>query len=145
MKRSSTMRYVYGLGLIVAAIGFILPIISVNLLVTTANYNGFQLANSLKVLPQICLYVLFGLFCIGGIIAFIPKFKKYDSIVFLLILADIVAVVLYFIIGKSGGILGDLIGKSIKSIIFDILGVGAWILLIGFIVAIVGFILKPKR
>ena len=145
MKRSSTMRYVYGLGLIVAAIGFILPIISVNLLVTTANYNGFQLANSLKVLPQICLYILFGLFCIGGIIAFIPKFKKYDSIVFLLILADIVAVVLYFIIGKSGGILGDLIGKSIKSIIFDILGVGAWILLIGFIVAIVGFILKPKR
>ena len=100
-----------------------------------------------KVLPQICLYILFGLFCIGGIIAFIPKFKKYDSIVFLLILVDIVAVVLYFVIGKSGGssVLGDLFGSSIKKLIMDLLGVGAWILLIGFIVAIVGFILKPKR
>ena len=144
MKRSSTMRYVYGLGLIVAAIGFILPIIDAGIFGTM---NGFDLANSLKVLPQICLYVLFGLFCVGGIIAFIPKFKKYDSLAFLLIIIDIVAIVLYFIIGNSGGssALGDLFGSSIRKLIMDLLGVGAWILLVGFIVAIVGFILKPKR
>ena len=144
MKRSSAMRYVYGLGLIVAAIGFVLPIVDIGIFGTL---NGFDVANTLKVLPQICLYVLFGLFCIGGIIAFVPKCKKYDSLAFLLIIVDIVAIVLYFVIGNSGGssVIGELFGSSIKKLIMDLLGVGAWILLIGFIVAIVGFILKPKR
>ncbi len=148
MKKSSVMRYVYGIGLIVAAIGFALPIIDLGLL---GSYNGFQIANGLKTLPQICVYVLFALFCIGGILAFVPKTSKYDAIVFLLILIDIVAVVLYFVIGKSGGNsgifanIGAAIGKGIAKFIFNSLAAGAWIFIIGFVVAIVGFILKPKR
>lgn len=134
--KKSTLRYVYGVGLIAAAIGFCLPL--VNLLFTSA--NGFQIANSLNTLPQICLYVLFGLFCVGGIIAFIPKFKKYDTIAFGLIILDIVGMIIYFTAGKSGGsgILGDLFGD----LVFDLLEPGAWILLIGFVVALVAFILK---
>ena len=151
MKQSSVLRYVYGLGLIAAAIGFALPLISINLLVTTADYNGFQMANSLKTLPQICVYVLFALFCIGGIMAFVPKTTKFDLLVFALIVIDIVVVIVYFVGGKAGGSsgifaeIGAAIGKGVAKFVFNNLGVGAWIFAIGFVVALVAFILKPKR
>lgn len=144
MRRSSVMRYVYGVALIAAAIGFALPIIDAGLL---GSYNGFQLGKMLGTVPQICFYVMFALFCIGGIIAFVPKTTKYDLLFFCLIIIDIVSMVIYFLAGKKGGssALWNIFGESITKLIFNLLQPGAWIFAIGFVVAIVAFILKPKR
>lgn len=142
MRRSTVMQYVYGLGLILAAIGFVMPVIDLGLF--GGKFNGFQIANFIGKMPQVCLYVLFGLFCIGGIVAFVPKMRKIDLLVFLLIIIDIVAMVFSFTGGKSGGssLIGDLFGDSIAKLVLDLMQPGAWILIIGFVLALVAFILK---
>ncbi|MCR4939743.1 MAG: hypothetical protein K5930_06500 [Treponemataceae bacterium] len=141
MKRNSVMRYVYGLGLIIAAVGFALPIIDLGIF--GGKFNGFQIADFLGKMPKICLYVLFGLFCLGGILAFVPKLKKIDLLVFLLIIIDVAAMVFSFTGGKSSGnsVLGDLFGDSIANLVLDLLQPGAWMLIIGFALALIAFIL----
>ena len=94
MKHNSVLRFVYGLGLIVAAVGFAMPLIDLGIFGGT--FNGFQIAKLLDTVPQICLYALFGLCCVGGILAFIPKTSKIDILIFLLLIIDIGGMVYSF-------------------------------------------------
>ena len=141
MKR--VMRFLFGLGLLAAAIGFALPLIDLGLF--GGKFNGFQLANLMGKVPQICLYVLFGLFCVGGVVAFIPKANGFDILFFLLIIVDIGGMIYSLTGGKTSGnsIIWDLFGDSIKDLVLNIMQPGAWVLIIGFIVAIIAFILRP--
>jgi len=146
MRRNSVLRFVYGLGLIVAAVGFVMPMID---LVIFGTFNGFQIADFIGSMagnvPRICLYALFCLCCVGGLLAFVPKASKIDALIFLLIVIDVGGLVYMFVGGNSGGDTGlmDLFGDSLKEIILNLLQPGAWMFLGGFVVAIISCILRP--
>ena len=143
MRRSSVLRFIYGLGLIVAAVGFAMPMIDLGIF--GGKFNGFQIANFIGNVPQICLYALFCLCCIGGVLAFIPKTGKIDILIFLLFVIDIGGMVYSFVGGKSGGssVIWELFGDSVKNLVLDIMQPGAWMFIGGFLVGIITCICRP--
>lgn len=137
MKKGNSTRLIYGIGLILVAVAFVLPIIDLGLL---GELNGFEIGKilgSFKSSCQVALIAVFGFAVLGAVGSFLPKMKILDLVSFI----GLIASAIFFFV--SLGVKSNAKAPSwLTDFALDICGIGFYVLLGGLVVAIVGFVLS---
>jgi hypothetical protein len=128
-KKNSPLNYVYAIGMIVTAIGFLLPVFSA--FGGNITMNGFNLVGKGDSAMKIAVLLVFIGAVAGVVVQFIPNNSLYKIIALIVTVAG----GLYCFFNTSDiGI--KLAGKF--------LGAGFYMIIIGWCIAAAGFILKRK-
>lgn len=140
MKGKFPVRAIYGIGLACIAVGFAMPLL--DLWITKPNgFEIFELLDAFKSGIEIAGYVLFGCACVGAVCAFVPKLKTVDLVSFIGIVGSLVYVLIRLGV-KVGGKSSGKTPSFITDFAFDMLEPGAFVLIIGLILAIIGFVMS---
>lgn len=143
-SKSKSMSFIYGIGMLLAAIGFCLPIFQFKFIGTT-NISGFDLVGDGNTAIKIFTLLIFIGAVVGVIAAFVPLPQaKLIKIIALAVSVISFAIVL-IMLGNSDGasiVKGLGLGKSANEAIFKHLYVGAYMILGGWILGIVGLVLN---
>ena len=141
-KKSSSISLVYGLGMLLAAIGFCLPIFQFKFLGTHA-YTGFDLVGDGDTAAKIfTLLVFVGAVC-GVVAAFLPKVSILKPIALAVSFVSFVIVIIMMCNSDGASFLRSVnLGKKAAESVFKSLYDGAYMIFAGWIVACAGLFLK---
>jgi len=151
--KNTIARMIYGAGMLIAAIGFLLPMLNFGIFGTV---NGFQLAKTLgkfKDAIQFFLIAMFVIMCIAAVVAFIPNLQIADWGTFGLFILNVIIFLINLGAFKNSGKpknhhksnfkmpVPDFVKDFGKNIAFNTIKPGFYLLIIGIIIAIVGIVL----
>lgn len=141
-KKSKSISLIYGIGMLLVAIGFCLPIFQFKII---GGISGFDLVGKGDSAVKIFTLLIFIGAVLGVVATFLP-IKSANLIKIIALAVSIISfVIILIILGNSDGasvIRGLSLGKSTNEAIFKHLYVGAYMIFGGWIISVVGLVMN---
>lgn len=141
-KKSPSMNLIYGIGMLLVAIGFCLPIFSGKLI---GSHSGWDLVGDGNTTIKIFTLLIF----IGGVVGVVAAFFPIPQAKLIKIIALAVSIISFIIViimlcdSKTAEFIKAIgAGKKTNEWIFKSLYVGAYMIFVGWVVSITGLVLK---
>ena len=141
-KKSSSISLVYGIGMLLAAIGFCLPVFQFKFLGTHA-MTGFDMVGDGDTAAKIFTLLIFIGAVAGVVAAFLPQFSILKPIALAVSVISFIIVIIMMCNSDGASFLRSVnLGKKAAEKVLKSLYVGAYMIIAGWIVAIAGLVLK---
>ena len=131
MSRKSGSLPLYLIGMILVAVGFFLPIFKVSIGPFSGSTNGFDLVGNGNSMMKIAALLVFA----GAVVGVICSFINKGGLLKLLALIVSIAGGLYCFFNTS---------STAHSILFKIVGVGFYLIIAGWVIALLGYLASKK-
>ncbi len=131
MSKKSGSLPLYLIGMILVAVGFFLPIFKVSIGPFSGSTNGFDLVGNGNSMMKIAALLVFA----GAVVGVICSFINKGGLLKLLALIVSIAGGLYCFFNTS---------STAHSILFKIVGVGFYLIIAGWVIALLGYLASKK-
>ena len=142
MSKKSSLSLIYLIGMALVAIGFVLPVFQFKFL-GTHSYNGFDLVGDGDTSMKICTLLIFIGGLAGVLFCFVPgcNNKLFKTIALAVSIIAFVIILVNMMNSDGASVIKGLnLGKKANSAIFKSLYIGAYTIIAGWVIAIIGLV-----